>query len=124
MLVLVASAGGDSLKLVLRRDMKPMRGHLSRPEEGREATLSHTVDAMTLGDARHGRDAGQTSTASTSAESPDGSLDVVILMVTHEEGLDLIIPAGCAEGLEAQTTRMRLKGCHGPPVACRWPGQL
>jgi hypothetical protein len=76
---------------------------------------------MTLWDPRDGRDTGQAGTSGAGTQPPEGRLDIVILVVAHEEGADASVSAGYAESLEAQTSGM---GLERGDAAALWPFEL
>ena len=65
---------------------------------------------MALRDTRHRRNTRQPSATGPSAQSPQGRLDIIILMVTHKKRLETIVPTGLSESLEAETAGVCLKG--------------
>lgn len=94
---------------------------VARPEDCRRATLRDAVETMALWDSGDGRDTGQAGTSGAGTESPEGRLDVIVLVMAHEEGADASVSAGCAEGLEAQTSGM---GLERGDTDTLWPFEL
>lgn len=91
---------------------------VARAEDHHRATLRDAVETMTLWNPGDGRDPGQAGTSGTGTQPPEGGLDIVILVVAHEEGADASVSAGYAESLEAQTSGM---GFERGDAAALWP---
>lgn len=65
---------------------------------------------MTFRDASHLGNAAQASAPRAGTEPPQRRLDVVVLMVAHQQRLDRTAPTGPSQSLKAQSPSMRLKG--------------